>query len=55
MPGWGVDIRGARMRGDLPEAARNFVEFVEAEVGVPLCMISVGPEREQAIVERIGV
>lgn len=53
-PGWGVDITGARMRGDLPEAARDFVEFVEAEVGAPLCMISVGPEREQAIVERIG-
>lgn len=55
LPGWGVDITGARMRGDLPEAARDFVEFVEAEVGAPLCMISVGPEREQAIVERIGV
>ena len=54
LPGWGVDITGARMRGDLPEAARDFVEFVEAEVGAPLCMISVGPEREQAIVERIG-
>ena len=55
LPGWGVDITGARMRGDLPEAARDFVEFVEAEVGAPLCMISVGPERDQAIVERIGV
>ncbi len=53
-PGWGVDITGARMRGDLPEAAREFVEYVEAEVGAPLCMVSVGPEREQAIVERIG-
>lgn len=52
--GWGVDITGSRMRGDLPEAARDFVEFVEAEVGAPLCMISVGPERDQAIVERIG-
>ncbi len=55
LPGWGVDITGARMRGDLPDAARDFVEFVEAEVGAPLCMVSVGPERDQAIVERIGV
>lgn len=54
LPGWGVDITGARMRADLPEAARDFVEFVEAEIGAPLCMISVGPERDQAIVERIG-
>jgi adenylosuccinate synthase len=53
LSGWGVDITGCRMRGDLPEAARDFVGFVEAEVGVPLCMISVGPERDQAIIERI--
>jgi len=54
LPGWQEDITGCRMRGDLPEAAQEFVGFVEAEVGVPLCMISVGPEREQAIVEKIG-
>jgi adenylosuccinate synthase len=54
LSGWGVDITGCRMRGDLPEAAQDFVGFVEAEVGVPLCMISVGPERDQAIIERIG-
>jgi adenylosuccinate synthase len=54
LPGWGIDITGCSMRGDLPEAAQDFVGFVEAEVGVPLCMISVGPEREQAIIERIG-
>jgi adenylosuccinate synthase len=55
LPGWGVDITWCRMRGDLPEAAQDFVGFVEAEVGAPLCMISVGPERDQAIVERIGI
>ena len=54
LPGWGEDITGCRMRVDLPEAARDLVGFVEAEVGAPLCMISVGPERDQAIVERIG-
>ena len=54
LPGWGVDITGCRMRVDLPETAQDFVGFVEAEVGAPLCMISVGPERDQAIVERIG-
>jgi adenylosuccinate synthase len=55
LPGWGVDITWCRMRGDLPEAAQDLVGFVEAEVGAPLCMISVGPERDQAIVERIGI
>ncbi len=55
LPGWGEDITWCRMRGDLPRAAQDFVGFVEAEVGAPLCMISVGPERDQAIVERIGI
>jgi adenylosuccinate synthase len=51
-PGWGVDVTGCRRREELPEEARDFVGFIEAELGVPLCMISVGPERDQAIVER---
>jgi adenylosuccinate synthase len=54
LPGWGEDITGCRMRVDLPTAAQDFVGFVETEVGAPLCMISVGPERDQAIIERIG-
>jgi adenylosuccinate synthase len=52
LPGWGVDVTGCRRRAELPEEARSFVGFIEAELGVPLCMISVGPERDQAIVER---
>ena len=51
--GWGVDVMGCRRRKELPEEARDFVGFIEAELGVPLRMISVGPERDQAIVERI--
>ena len=53
LPGWGVDITGCRRREELPEEAQGFVEFVETEIGIPLRMISVGPERGQAIVERI--
>ncbi len=53
LPGWGVDVTGCRRREELPEEAQSFVGFVEAELGVPLRMISVGPERDQAIVERV--
>ncbi len=53
LPGWGVDVTGCRRREELPEEAQSFVRFIEAELGVPLCMISVGPERDQAIVERV--
>ncbi len=54
LPGWGVDVTGCRRREDLPEEAKGFVSFIETELGVSLCMISVGPERDQAIVERAG-
>ena len=53
--GWDVDVSGCRRREDLPEEARSFVQFVEDELGVPLRMISVGPERDQAIVESARV
>ena len=52
-PGWGVDVTGCRRREDLPGEARDFVGFVETELRAPLRMISVGPERDQAIVEKV--
>ena len=54
LPGWSEDVTGCRRREDLPEAAKGFVSFIESELGVSLCMISVGPERDQAIIQRIG-
>ncbi|MDQ3913043.1 MAG: adenylosuccinate synthase [Actinomycetota bacterium] len=53
LPGWSVDVRGCRRREELPEEARDFVGFIEDEIGASLRMISVGPERDQAIVERV--
>jgi adenylosuccinate synthase len=52
-PGWGVDVTGCRSREELPEEARTFVSFVEEEIGARLRMISVGPERDQAIVAKV--
>lgn len=48
-PGWGEDIRGARSLDDLPPAARDYVRRIEELAGVPVTIISVGPEREQTI------
>ncbi|MEX1279406.1 MAG: adenylosuccinate synthase [Acidimicrobiia bacterium] len=49
MPGWGEDLTSVRAFGDLPAAARDYVEFVEEAVGVPIRWVSVGPERQQVI------
>ena len=46
MPGWQEDISKARRWEELPEAARNYVERIEREIGCPIPFISVGPERE---------
>ena len=48
-PGWSEDITRVRKFEDLPSAARGYVEFLEREVGAPVLMISVGPERDQVI------
>ena len=52
LPGWQEDVSHVRHLGDLPREARRFVRRIEELVGVPVDMISVGPEREQAIVTR---
>ena len=49
LPGWKTDIRGIRKYEDLPENCRNYIEFVEKEIGYPITMISNGPGREDII------
>lgn len=48
-PGWTADLTGVRNYEDLPRAAREYVEWVEDQVGCPIVMLSVGPERNQVI------
>ncbi len=49
LPGWDEDITGARSDADLPDRTRRYVARIEALVGVPVAMISVGPGRTQTI------
>ncbi|MCB2224104.1 MAG: adenylosuccinate synthase [Actinobacteria bacterium] len=44
--GWEEDISGARSMDDLPKAARSYLERIEELAGVPVTMVSVGPDRE---------
>ena len=50
LEGWSCDISGARRWEDLPEAARRYVEYIEARVGCPIRYVSVGPERDAIII-----
>jgi adenylosuccinate synthase len=48
-PGWEEEIHGVRSLADLPEAARRYVAAIEEHAGVPIVLVSVGPERTQTI------
>ena len=43
------DITGIRDYNELPAALKKYVEFIEKETGVPVTMVSVGPDREETI------
>jgi len=47
--GWSGDLSHIRDYDDLPAAAKAYIEFIEAETGVPVGMIGVGPSREECI------
>ena len=46
LPGWGSELRSTRERGELPDAARTFVDLIEREVGIPIRVVGVGAERD---------
>jgi adenylosuccinate synthase len=50
MPGWTEDITGIKEFDKLPENAKAYVRKLEEVTGVPVGMISVGPDREQTII-----
>lgn len=49
LPGWNCDISGIKNYEELPENAKNYVEFAERHLGVPITMVSNGPAREDII------
>lgn len=47
--GWKCDIRGIKEYSELPVECREYIEFIEGELGYPITMISNGPSREDII------
>ena len=48
--GWNCDICNVRDFEQFPQQFKDYVAFIEAECGVPVKIISVGPDREETIV-----
>jgi adenylosuccinate synthase len=49
LPGWRTDLSGATSLDDLPPAAKDYVAFLAAQIGVPIKLVGVGPGREQFV------
>jgi adenylosuccinate synthase len=49
LPGWSENLSECRQEGDLPTAAREYLQFVSEFVGVPIALVSVGPGRHQVV------
>jgi adenylosuccinate synthase len=49
MDGWKEDISGTRNYDDLPANLKKYISFIEDKTGLPVNMVSVGPDREETI------
>ena len=48
--GWKTDLKQVRRYEDFPAEFKTYVEYIERETGVPVAIISVGPDRDETIV-----
>ncbi|MEA2301056.1 MAG: adenylosuccinate synthase, partial [Solirubrobacteraceae bacterium] len=49
LEGWTEDLGECRGESDLPQAARDYLAFVEDFTGVPIVLVGVGPGRDQNV------
>ena len=49
LPGWKCDIRGIKNYEELPANCKNYVEFIEEQIGYPITMVSNGSGRHDII------
>jgi adenylosuccinate synthase len=50
--GWQEDLTAIRSPGELPFAFNEYISFIEQEIGVPVTIVSVGPDRDQVIMRK---
>ena len=47
--GWQADLTGMNTYDTLPNELKTYIDFIENEIGVPIKVVSVGPDRTQTI------
>jgi len=51
-PGWKGDLSTCRSEADLPAEFRAYIDYVEREIGVPIRILSLGPDRSQTVIRK---
>ncbi|MCD8032602.1 MAG: adenylosuccinate synthase [Bacteroides sp.] len=49
LPGWQTDMTRMQSENEFPEEFNAYLSFLEEQLGVPICIVSVGPDRAQTI------
>ena len=47
--GWQTDIRNAKSYEQMPAELKTYISFIEEQVGVPVSLVSVGPDRTETV------
>jgi adenylosuccinate synthase len=52
VPGWDEDLMQMTSEDEFPQMFKSYIAFIEKEVGVPITLVSVGPDRAQTILRK---
>ena len=52
LPGWKTDMTHFTSEEQFPKAFADYIQFLEKQLETPICIISIGPDREQTIVRK---
>jgi len=50
--GWDTDVSECKSYDELPSEAKEYVQYIEEQVGVPILIVSVGPERDKTLFKK---
>ncbi|MDE6633642.1 MAG: adenylosuccinate synthetase, partial [Bacteroidaceae bacterium] len=50
LPGWQSDLTAITQESQFPKAFSDYIKYLENHLGVPITIVSVGPDRAQTIV-----
>jgi adenylosuccinate synthase len=53
MNGWKTDLTGLENGDNIPTELREYISYIEEATGVPISVVSVGPDREQTLFQDV--